>query len=77
MEIWKTMSRFVQNINMRKAKIKRIAKGKKKGEFRFVLYAINGEVIANSHPESYTQKHSCIATLKNNFPNFEIEDTTK
>lgn len=62
---------------MKKAQIKQISRGKHKGEFRFLLFASNGEVIANSHPESYTQKHSCIETLTNNFPDFVIEDKTK
>lgn len=62
---------------MKKALIKRIAKGKKKGEFRFVLKAENGETVAVSGTETYTQKHSCIETLNSCFPLFHIIDLTK
>lgn len=62
---------------MKKALIKKVSKGKKKGEFRFVLLAKNGEPIAQSFPETYTQKHNCISTLENHFPDFEILDLTK
>jgi len=46
------------------------------GQFRFTLHAINGEMIAQSWKETYTQKHSCITTLKTNFPDFKIIDET-
>lgn len=62
---------------MKKARIILVTKGKNVGQFRFKLYGINGEPVANSHPETYTQKHSCIETLQNNFPDFVIIDTTK
>lgn len=61
---------------MKKAIIKLVSKGKQKGQFRFVLLAENGEVIATSGSETYTQKHSCIETLESNFPNFTIIDKT-
>jgi hypothetical protein len=51
--------------------------GKRKGEFRFVLKASNGEVIATSGTESYTQKHNLIEILTKHFINFAIEDLTK
>ena len=57
---------------MKTATIKRITHGKLKGQFRFILKAENGEIIATS--ESYTQKHSCKETLESNFPNFKILD---
>lgn len=62
---------------MKKALIKRVSKGKRKGEFRFILVAANGEPIAQSFPESYTQKHNCISVLEKHFPEFTIEDLTK
>ena len=62
---------------MKKAFIKTVSKGKQKGQFRFVLKASNGETIAVSSPESYTQKHSAIETLTANFPDFQIVDKTK
>ena len=57
---------------MKKAIIKKVTKGKRKGEYRFILKAENGEIVATSGTESYTQKHSCIETIKSCFPNFEI-----
>lgn len=59
-----------------KALIKKVSKGKQKGQFRFVLIGKNGQVIATSGTENYTQKHSCIETLEANFPQFKIVDTT-
>jgi uncharacterized protein YegP (UPF0339 family) len=59
---------------MKKAIIKRVAKGKHKGEFIFILKAANGETVGHSHPESYTEKHSASDTLKSCFPDFEIVD---
>ena len=60
-----------------KAYIKKVKKGKRIGEFKFTLAAANGETIAQSYPETYTQKHNCIKTLKTHFPQFEIVDLTK
>ena len=60
-----------------KAIIKTVSKGKQKGQFRFVLVAANGEIVATSGSESYTQKHNCIKTLEALFPQFEITDKTK
>lgn len=62
---------------MKKAVIKQVTHGKNKGQFRFILYAANGEPIADSHPETYTQIHSAIDTITNNFPSFVIDDQTK
>ena len=59
-----------------KAYIKKIAKGKQIGKFRFVLKAGNGEAIANC-TESYASKQGIKATLENCFPQFEIIDLTK
>lgn len=61
---------------MKKAIITLVTRGKNKGQFRFTLIGINGEPVANSHPETYTQKHSCIETLESNFPDFVIIHTT-
>lgn len=58
-----------------KAIIKIVSHGKLKGQFRFVLKAVNGETIAVS--ETYTQKHNVLDVLTNYFPNFEIVDKTK
>lgn len=61
---------------MKKAIIKTVKSGKRKGQFRFILVAKNGEPIANSGNESYTQKHNCISVLKNHFPEFTIIDNS-
>lgn len=58
-----------------KAIIKIVSHGKLKGQFRFVLKAVNGEPIATS--ETYTQKHNVLDVLTTYFPNFEIVDKTK
>ena len=59
-----------------KALIKKVTKGRFKGQFRFVLKASNGEVIATSATEFYTQKHNVREVLEKYFPNFEIIDLT-
>ena len=56
--------------------IKTVRKGKRKGQFRFVLKAPNGEVIASSGSESYTQKHNCYEVLAKYFTKFAILDLT-
>lgn len=61
---------------MKKAIITTVKRGKHQGEFKFKLVAANGETIAQSYPESYTQKHNAIKVLKKNFPDFEIQDQT-
>ena len=61
---------------MKKAKITTVKKGPRMGQFKFQLIAANGEPIAQSYPESYTQKHNAIEVLEKNFPDFVIEDTT-
>lgn len=58
-----------------KAIIKTVTRGKLKGQFRFILKAKNGEIIATS--ETYTQKHNVKDLLAKHFPNFEIVDVTK
>lgn len=48
-------------------------------EYRFKLFSANGEEIAISSrddKQTYTQKHSAIDTLKNNFPDYTIVDET-
>jgi uncharacterized protein YegP (UPF0339 family) len=57
-----------------KAVIKKVNKGKSKGQFRFVLIAENGEPIAQSWTESYTTKQMIKKTLARLFPEFEIID---
>ena len=61
----------------RTAEILTVKTGKLKGQFRFKLIAINGKVIAQSYPETYIVKKSCVDTLHNNFPDFVIVDKTK
>lgn len=58
----------------KQAVIKLITKGKHKGEFTFFLEAENGETIAQSYPESYTQKHNVIEILESSFSDFDIVD---
>lgn len=58
-----------------KAIIKKVTKGKKRGQFKFVLEADNGENL--SAQETYTQKHNVIKVLEKYFPNFAIIDQTK
>lgn len=62
---------------MKTAIIKKVSHGKLKGQYRFLLVAENGEIIAQSYPETYTQKHNAIEVLTDNFPDFEISDQTK
>lgn len=61
---------------MKTAIIKQVSKGKQKGQFRFVLKAENGQVVATSGSENYTQKHNLISTLESNFKEFTIIDKT-
>ena len=60
-----------------KAVIKKVRSGKQKGQFRFELIGTNGETIATSGSENYTQKHNAIDVLSKYFPTFTIEDKTK
>jgi uncharacterized protein YegP (UPF0339 family) len=62
---------------MKTAVIQKVTRGRQKGQFKFVLFASNGEPIADSHPETYTQKHSAMETLRANFSDFVIVDQTK
>ena len=62
---------------MRTATIKQVKKGKQKGQFRFVLKGSNGKVVGTSGTENYTQKHSCIETLNEDFEQYKIIDSTK
>ena len=65
-----------QKQNM-KAIITKVSHGRKKGEFRFKLVGKNGEVIATSGSETYTQKHNVTEVLADYFSNFTVEDKTK
>lgn len=58
-----------------KAIIKRVTHGKQKGQFRFILVAENGEIIATG--KNYTQKHNIIELLEKYFSNFAIIDKSK
>jgi uncharacterized protein YegP (UPF0339 family) len=60
------------NTTMKKAVIKKVKAGKKAGQFRFELVGSNGETVAHSGTETYTQLHSCKETLQANFPDFKI-----
>jgi len=55
-----------------KAIIKKVVRGKNKGQFRFLLIAKNGEPVAQSHPETYHNERDLLKTLRNYFPGFEI-----
>src|SRR5215217_6550875 len=48
----------------------------KNNQFRFLL-KVNGNTVARSYPETYTQKHNCIETVISLFPDFEVIDKTK
>lgn len=52
------------------AKITTVKKGRHKGEFKFTLYAVNGEPVAQSYPETYKTLQSCKKTLASCFPAF-------
>lgn len=58
-----------------KAVIKTVSHGKLKGQFRFILKGVNGEIVATS--ETYTQKHNCTEVLETYFSTFEVVDKTK
>lgn len=58
----------------KKAHIQKVTKGKNAGQYKFILKARNGEVIAVSHPETYRMKIKCKQTLRRCFPDFEIVD---
>lgn len=60
-----------------KAIITQVSHGKRKGEFRFKLVGKNGEVIATSGSETYTQKHNVTEVLADYFPGFSVVDKTK
>lgn len=59
-----------------RAVIRRVTKGKRKGEFRFTLYGTNGEKVGTSHPETYEREAKAVKTLRKYFPNFVIYSTT-
>lgn len=67
---------FRKQISM-KAIITKVSHGRKKGEFRFKLVGKNGEVIATSGSETYTQKHNVTEVLGDYFSNFTVVDKTK
>jgi uncharacterized protein YegP (UPF0339 family) len=53
--------------------IQKVTKGRNAGQWKFTLHGRNGEMVAQSHPETYKQKEMCEQTLINLFPNFEIK----
>jgi hypothetical protein len=57
---------------MGKAIIKRVKRGKNKGQFRFILKGDNGENLSQN--ETYTQKHNVWEVLNKYFPEFNVED---
>lgn len=61
---------------MKKAIITRVTHGKNKGQFKFTFYGLNGEVVGNSHPETYKQKAKAKQTLTRLFPDWPIVDAT-
>ena len=63
-------------IEEKRAIIDKVKSGKQKGQYKFVLMALNGEVIARSHPESYNQLQGAIKTLENHFRDFVIYEKT-
>lgn len=62
-----------QVANERKACIRKIAKGKLKGQLYF-RFERNGNDIGGSTPETYHNYDDAVETLQNNYPNFEIVD---
>jgi hypothetical protein len=57
---------------MKKAVITLVTRGKLAGQFRFVLKAKNGEIVASSYPETYKSKKMAEKTLKAHFAEFQI-----
>ncbi len=57
---------------MKKAIINKVRSGKSKGQFRFTLWAANGQVIATCGTERYQNLQDCIDTVEHNFPDFEV-----
>lgn len=57
---------------MKQAIIKKVTNGKNKGQWRFVLWAANGKVIAVSGTETYHNLQDCKDTCTHNFPDFKI-----
>lgn len=57
---------------MNTAEIIKVTKGRHAGQWRFVLKSKNGQIVAQSHPETYTTIQMCKKTLGNLFPNFSI-----
>lgn len=58
-----------------KAIIKKVSKGKEKGQFRFVLKGDNGKNL--SPQDAYHNKQDLLDTLNKYFPNFQIIDNVK
>lgn len=56
----------------KKAVVTTVRSGKHKGQFKFTLFAGNGEAVAQSYPETYTSRQMCEKTLKRDFPDFQI-----
>lgn len=63
-------------VEEKRAIIDKVKSGKAKGQFKFVLKALNGEVIAKSHPESYKRIQGAIKTIENHFKDFVIYEKT-
>ena len=63
-------------VEEKRAIIDKVKSGKQKGQFKFVLTALNGEVVARSHPESYKQLQSAVKTLENCFHEYVIYEKT-
>jgi uncharacterized protein YegP (UPF0339 family) len=61
----------------KRAIIDKVKSGREKGQYKFILRAKNGESVAKSHPEAYTQLHSAVDTLKEHFKDFVIYEKTK
>lgn len=57
---------------MKTAIIKRVAKGKQRGQLTFVLKAENHETIAIG--EAYKNKQDLVDTVTKHFPDFKIDD---
>lgn len=58
-----------------KAIIKKIKKGRNKGQFRFVLKADNGENLSQN--EAYHNKGDILSVIAKYFGNFQVVDETK
>lgn len=62
---------------MKKCIIKKVAKGRNKGQWRFNLVANNGQVVCTSGSETYHNLVDLKATIANNFADFAIIEEHK